>query len=105
VFKNIGKISRGCLFKVYQKVDFLIFSSTEETVGLPIFEFLQTGKPAFVFAAPYAVYLHKQFNSPSNFVLFSSVEDFKKKFLNHISEFNNRMDYSIGEWDKILSLL
>ncbi len=105
VYSTRGAVTREELFKIYNEADFLIFTSTEETVGLPIFEFLQSGKPVFVFAAAYAVALHKQFNEPLNFILFTDKEDFQHKFSKHISVFDNSIDYSKGEWEKIFNLL
>ncbi|MFC4633316.1 hypothetical protein ACFO3O_05325 [Dokdonia ponticola] len=100
-----GTVDRSVLFELYEIVDFLVFPSKSETVGLPIFEFLQTGKPAFVYAADYAIYFHKQFNKPENLILFKDEEDFKRLFLQKINTEATKKDYSKGEWDKIFKLL
>lgn len=105
VFSNIGEILREDLFELYSECDFLIFTSKTETVGLPIFEFLQTGRPAFVLKAPYSVSLFQQFDSPRNFCLFESEDDFKIKFEENINVFDDSHDYSKGEWHKIHQLL
>ncbi len=102
---NIGPISRLKMFRLYNEVNFLIFTSKDETVGLPIFEFLQTGKLAFVYAADYAKEFHKQFNEPENFILFENEADFKRLFLQHKDIKAKPFDYSKGEWNKILQVL
>jgi glycosyltransferase involved in cell wall biosynthesis len=103
--ESIGGVNRSQMFDLYKQVDFLIFTSKDETVGLPIFEFLQTGKPAFVYAADYAIEFFKQFNKPENLILFKDVEEFKTLFLQKISLNVNSRDYSEGEWHKIIKLL
>lgn len=102
---HLGLLSRKQLFKLYQDVDFLIFPSLSETVGLPIFEFLVTGKPAFVYAADYAKKLYKQFNRPDNMILFEDIEEFKSLFLSNINKTTTAADFSDGEWYKIFELL
>lgn len=104
-FLNIGKTTREELFEIYKESDFMIFPSKSETVGLPIFEFLQTGKPAFVFSAEYAVKFYHQFNKPDNFILFKDAEDFKRLFLQYKDISVIPIDFSKGEWNKILQLL
>lgn len=103
--ESIGLISRDKMFELYQEMDFLIFTSKDETVGLPIFEFLQTGKPAYVFAADYAVAFYEQFDKPINFILFKDAEDFERLFLENINVRAPFYDYSKGEWNKIIDLL
>lgn len=105
VFSNIGEISRPDLFKLYSACDFMIFTSKSETVGLPIFEFLQMGRPAFVLDLPYSRALYKQFNFPENFCLFDSEDDFISKFDKGVTMFDNSRDYSKGEWSKVYQLL
>lgn len=104
-FLHIGSISRGQLFTLYSKIDFIIFTSKDETVGLPIFEFLQTGKPAFVYKAPYSKNFQKQFDNPKNFILFENDEDFKRVYGESKTVFDKELDYSEGEWHKIIELL
>lgn len=103
--QSIGAITRLEMFNLYRQIDFLIFTSKDETVGLPIFEFLQTGKPAFVYAADYAIKFFEQFNKPENMILFSDVEEFKALFLQKIKIKAKPFDYSKGEWHKIFELL
>ncbi|MEO9954656.1 MAG: hypothetical protein ABJF08_12770 [Nonlabens sp.] len=103
--QSIGAITRSEMFYLYENVDFLIFTSKDETVGLPIFEFLQTGKPAFVYAADYAIEFYNQFNKPKNFILYTDVEDFKILFLKNINVKAENYNYSRGEWNKILDTL
>ncbi|APX98897.1 glycosyltransferase family protein [Lacinutrix venerupis] len=102
---SIGAITRQQLFGLYKDIDFLIFTSKDETVGLPIFEFLQTGKPAFVYAADYAIEFNKQFGNPENLVLFKDAEEFKTLFLQKINCTSKPFDYSKGEWYKIIDLI
>lgn len=104
-FLNIGKTSRKELFEIYNNSNFMIFPSKSETVGLPIFEYLQTGKPAFVYAAEYAINFYHQFNKPNNFILFKDAEDFKRLFLQYKDIKVTPIDYSKGEWNKILQVL
>lgn len=104
-FENIGCIEREILFDLYDKCDFLIFPSKDETVGLPIFEFLQTGKPAFVFTAGYSQSYYRQFKRPENFILYNCKRDFILKFEKLKDSFDNTINYSLGEWDKIFELL
>lgn len=49
-----GKMSREELFKCYGSSDCLVFPSRVETWGLPISEFLPTGKPIIVSDLPFA---------------------------------------------------
>lgn len=49
-----GKMSRSELFKCYGSSDCLVFPSRVETWGLPISEFLPTGKPMIVSDLPFA---------------------------------------------------
>ncbi|WP_299215905.1 hypothetical protein [uncultured Dokdonia sp.] len=100
-----GAIDRSELFALYAVVDFLIFPSKSETVGLPIFEFLETGKPTFVYAADYAIHFYKQFNEPENLILFKDEEDLKRLFLQKIDLITPKKNYSDGEWYKILESL
>jgi hypothetical protein len=104
-YHHLEELPRDILFEIYQKMDFLLFTSLEETVGLPIFEFLQTGKPAFVYAAPYAEYYYQYFSRPKNLILFNSVEDFKVKFIDYRHTALSLEDYSKGEWPKVFELL
>jgi hypothetical protein len=101
---NLGTLSRQQLFKLYQEVNFMVFPSKSETVGLPIFEFLKTGKPTFILAADYAVRLYDQFEKPDNMILFTDVENFKGLFLQHIDQSYVGLDTSRGEWNKIIEL-
>jgi len=104
--RSIGAISRPQMFWLYENVDFMIFTSKDETVGLPIFEFLQTGKPAFVYSADYAKEFYKQFDEPKNFILFEDAAHFKKLFVEKIKvREKNTFNYEKGEWHKILDLL
>lgn len=105
VFQNIGAVSRLELYYLYSIADFLIFTSYDETVGLPIFEFLQFGKPAFIFNAQYAQSFIKQFNFPKNFILFDDAESFSLAFEQNITVLDQSVDYSKGEWNKIIDLL
>ena len=104
-YHHIKPLPSAEIFGIYKLLDFMVFTSTEESVGLPIFEFLQTGKPVFVYAAPYAVYYYEYFSRPENMILFNSAEDFKAQFLacNNLS--SNRFDYSRGEWYKVFDLI
>lgn len=102
---SIGLITREQLFGLYKKIDFLIFTSKDETVGLPIFEFLQTGKPVYVYAADYAIEFYEQFGKPENLILYKDAEDFKTLFLQKINCNAKPFDYSKGEWNKIIDLL
>ncbi len=104
-YHHLNPLSTAEIFGAYKDLDFMVFTSTEETVGLPIFEFLQTGKPVFVYAAPYAVYYYEYFSRPKNLVLFNSVEDFKVQFLAYNNLPSNRFDYSNGEWYKVFELI
>lgn len=105
VFIKIGQIQRKELFALYELVDFLIFPSKDETVGLPIFEFIQSGKPAFVYNAPYAANFYEKFNSPYNFILFETIQEFQNLYPTRVNEKHIRVDYSQGEWNKIFNLL
>jgi len=97
---TIGSVSREELFSLYKNVDFMIFTSVNETIGLPIFEFLQTGKPTFVFNASYANSFFQDFNRPLNLVLFNE-DNLSYLLFNYIGNETTRYDYSIGEWDKL----
>ncbi|MGH8177413.1 MAG: glycosyltransferase [Steroidobacter sp.] len=50
----IGRQSRAALFDLYRHSDALIFPSHLETWGLPLSEFMQTGKPILAADLPYA---------------------------------------------------
>lgn len=105
VIINIGGVSREILFELYNRIDFLVFTSRDETVGLPVFEFMQTGKPAFVYQAPYAEGFYQQFSHPDNFILFGDEKAFKDLFLQKINTKATPFRYSEGEWNKINDLL
>ncbi|WP_405202186.1 hypothetical protein [Dokdonia sp. LLG6352-1] len=102
---EIGQVSREQLYYLYSKAKFLIFTSLSETVGLPIFEFLETGKPTFVFGAQYAVDFYYKFHQPSNLILFNTEDEFKELFLQNIDKVYTSKSYSDGEWIKILEKL
>jgi hypothetical protein len=104
-FQNIGSVNRIELFALYRKVDFLIFTSTKETVGLPIFEFLQTGKPAFVRRVQYSEYYYNFWDKPDNLFLYSSLSELSTLVEKHIDLQVVPKDYSQGEWHKIFEYL
>ena len=96
----IGAISRPILFALYEVIDFIIYPSLDETIGLPIIEFLQTTKPAFVFEAEYAVGIYEELNKPKNFILFNQ-ENLVQNLNNNINIKGDKVDYSIGAWHKL----
>lgn len=49
-----GFMTKECLYGYYQAVDCLVFPSKVETWGLPISEFMETGKPMLLTDLPYA---------------------------------------------------
>lgn len=49
-----GFMDRNTLFGYYQMVDCMVFPSKVETWGLPISEFMETGKPMIIADCPYA---------------------------------------------------
>jgi glycosyltransferase involved in cell wall biosynthesis len=100
---GLGLLSRKRMFQEYQRADFLFFPSKSETVGLPVFEFLQTGKPAFVFAAPYIRHLAEKFGYPENLLIFNDLAHFQALFLAHSDLRVPYRDYSKGEWEKLLA--
>jgi hypothetical protein len=104
-YHHLKAVPRDVLFGIYEQMDFLVFTSLEETVGLPVFEFLQSGKPAFVYAAPYAEYYYHHFSQPNNLILFDSVADFKDKFISYRQTPSSQNDFSKGEWYKVFDLL
>lgn len=53
-FRLIGRQPREKLFELYRQVDCLIFPSRLETWGLPLSEFMETGKPILAADLPYA---------------------------------------------------
>lgn len=103
--KQTGLITREQLFYLYSKCDFMLFTSKVETVGLPIFEFLQTGKPVFAYAADFAIDFQKQFCYPSNFILFKTEMEFKELFFQNIERTAPIANYCEGEWGKMHELL
>ncbi len=64
-----GKMSRENLFRQYALSDCLVFPSRVETWGLPISEFLPTGKPMIVSDLPFA---HETTAGASQVVFFDS---------------------------------
>ncbi len=102
---DLGAQSRQDLFNLYQKVDFLLFPSKVETVGLPIFEFLNTGKPAFVADAEYSRALYLKFDKPENFFIFKDIEHLKNLILSKRGTKIAPFDYSKGEWWKVIDLI
>lgn len=105
VYRNIGAVTREDLYALYNCCDFIIFPSKDETLGLPIFEFLQFGKPAFVYNADYAKAYSFQFNHPENFLLYNGPHDFEEKFIKYIETRVDKYNYSKGEWHKIFDLI
>lgn len=59
--KFIGPQARSNLFAYYRGSSSVLFASTHETVGLPIFESLSVNTPVVVFGAPYVRSLQAQF--------------------------------------------
>jgi len=104
-FLNINTITRNQLYCLYDKVDFMVFTSKDETVGLPIFEFLELGKPVFVYHAIYSLYYQEYFDYPKNLFLFKTVEELSELVQKHIDLRVSKRDYSTGEWNKILDLI
>ncbi len=102
---NIGSVSRSELFGIYEYCDFMIFPSKTETVGLPIFEFMQTGKPVFVYKADYSQSYYKQFGEPENLILYINNENLIEKLEDGLKSFDNSVNYALGEWDKLFKLL
>lgn len=67
----IGKQNDEGMAKLYRTCDLLIFPSIFETVGLPIFEFMSTGKPVLVMESEYIEDIFNQFHRPENLFVFN----------------------------------
>ena len=74
----IGVQERSRLNEIYHEMDFMIFPSIFETVGLPIFEFSSLGKPVLVLERPYIEGIKTTVEFPSNIVLFDEADFFEK---------------------------
>lgn len=94
-------VPRSELFDLYAKVDAVIFPSLLETVALPVFEFLQTGKPVFLLKSPYTLGLFERFNKVKNLHLYE--HDLQNAISHWISagcEISEpRSDFSKGDWE------
>jgi len=73
-FKYIGVQDSAGMERLYSRCHFMIFPSTIETVGLPIFEFATTGKPVLVLNAEYLDGVKKTVSLPENIFRFEESE-------------------------------
>ena len=106
--KFVGRQDRSGLANLYARAAGLLVTSTEETLGLPIFEFLQTGKPIYIAKAPYVESVFYGFSSmPKNVVIFDSAADLLTKFQPGRLEIENSLEnwmlgkdcFYSGQWD------
>lgn len=103
---TVGSLSSADLDVLYCKCDFMIFTSTFETLGLPIFEYIQLQKKSFVLNAPYLTPLRESYEIATKFIVaWDNEEDFFKKLeLNYIAsddrkyEINIPNRYYFGDW-------
>ena len=70
----IGLLDRYSLNNLYSNVDFMLFPSNYETLGLPIFEFASTGKPVLVLNRPYLEGIEKVVGLSDNIIRFDDNE-------------------------------
>lgn len=100
-----GMLPRDVLYALYMQADAMLFPSTHETLGLPIFEFAETGKPVLVYDRAYIRPYYEKFKRPRNIILFTD-ETFSSS-LDKIST-----DYCVppckryrqGEWENLFDV-
>jgi glycosyltransferase involved in cell wall biosynthesis len=96
---TLGRVSREDIFSLYSEVDFMLFTSKVETLGLPIFEFCQTGKPIYAYKAEYIVDLCEKFDSQTNIHLLDE-SDFTLLNKATISRLELGIEnFSLSDWD------
>lgn len=84
----IGVQSREKLDDIYHEMDFMLFPSVFETVGLPIFEFSSLGKPVLVLNMPYLRGIENTVELTSNIVLFDEF-NFKLKVMSVVENYDS----------------
>ena len=93
-------LPRNELYSLYEEADALLFPSLLETVALPIFEFLGTGKPVFILKSPYTNGLFNRFGNIEN--LHPYEQDLGLVIDNWLAQGRPisapRDDFAIGDW-------
>lgn len=69
-FRFLPLVSRSELYALYAEADAVIFPSLLESAPLPVFEFLETGKPVFILKSPYTKGLFDRFDHIENLHLY-----------------------------------
>ncbi len=103
VFKCIGGLSHGQVFELYDYTDGLFFTSIDECLATPIWEFLGTGKPVIALNKAYVTMVSEQFfNNPKNLLLFTpdNLGRVIQKSRN-IKVTDNLDQYQRGDWNII----
>lgn len=104
VFLFCGNCTSEQLHYLYERVDFVIFNSNFETVGLPIFEAQYYSTPVVLKNADYVKDIVKKFEN-MNFILLDSENiEFKLTSLKRKKIPSNHTCFS-GEWNKIQEFL
>lgn len=95
----LGKVEINRVMEEIEKSDAMLFTSMEETLGLPIFEFAITGKPVFVYERPYTKWITTKFPFLNNIYFFNKEIQFDRSY--NILKFDSKNIESIlnGEWD------
>jgi hypothetical protein len=66
----MGRNEFKVVIEMIQKSNAMLFTSLEETLGLPIFEFALTGKPVYVLDRPYTKWIPQKFPFLENVIFF-----------------------------------
>ena len=110
--KWVGLQSRDSLFRMYDKVDCMIFPSLSETWGLPISEFKLTGKPMILADLPYA---HETLGSYDKVLFFdpndhNELAKLMRKFIHKDVRYDTAIEEEISEpyaknWHELLDMI
>ncbi len=99
-FHYLGKVTRTKMSKLYCMADCIVFPSMSESYGLPVVEFLATGKTVFLLRRPYNKDLFDKFIPLKNLKLYD--ESPQQNILDWIESgkpiCSKRHDLSIGNW-------
>ena len=102
VIDCIGLLPKEELYALYAGADGMIFPSIHETLGLPIFEFAETGKPVLVYERDYIRPYYQKFNNPVNIILFND-----DTFIDSLDKITEEyctapcQIYRQGEWEEL----
>lgn len=110
--KFIGLMERSKLLKLYSETDCLIFMSNLESWGLPISEYMATGKKIIVADLPYAYetignYSNVKFVDPSNEKALAEamISAMKKTQFEYRASKKEEQLKSINNWNELINII